>query len=152
MPLEYQKVPLLGLLLTWAWKPGQVSRHGERPPSRWELSQKIREQERTTWGNQSFRKLIPISLFLSLLIYLLLHIGMNTESRGGQQSWPLSKSGALHKKNFLGVLHHLLARRPTDILWSFLSDNQKTCFFPRVFFLKPGTTLQIKLHSYRVRV
>ena len=28
----------------------------------------------------------PISLFLVLLIYLLLHIGMNTESRGGQQS------------------------------------------------------------------
>ena len=28
----------------------------------------------------------PFSLFLGLLIYLLLHIGMNTESRGGQQS------------------------------------------------------------------
>ena len=27
-----------------------------------------------------------ISLFLGLLIYLLLHIGMNTESCGGQQS------------------------------------------------------------------
>ena len=27
-----------------------------------------------------------ISLFLGLLIYLLLHIGMNTESRRGQQS------------------------------------------------------------------
>ena len=26
-----------------------------------------------------------ISLFLGLLIYLLLHIGMNTESHGGQQ-------------------------------------------------------------------
>ena len=26
------------------------------------------------------------SLFFGLLIYLLLHIGMNTESRGGQQS------------------------------------------------------------------
>ena len=28
----------------------------------------------------------PISLFLGLLIYPLLHIGMNTESCGGQQS------------------------------------------------------------------
>ena len=56
------------------------------PCSRWEFSQKNEEQERTTWGNQSFRKLIPFSLFLGLLIYLLLHIGMNTESRGGQQS------------------------------------------------------------------
>ena len=26
-PLEYWKVPLLGLLLAWAWKPGQVNRH-----------------------------------------------------------------------------------------------------------------------------
>ena len=43
-------------------------------------------KKETTWENQSFQKLIPISLFLSLLIYLLLHIGMNTESCGGQQS------------------------------------------------------------------
>ena len=53
-----------------------------------------------------------ISLFWGLLIYLLLHIGMNTESHGGQQSRPLSKSGASHKcikKKVLGVLHHLLA-------------------------------------------
>ena len=39
-----------------------------------------------TWGNQSFRKLIRFLYFWYLLIYLLLHIGMNTESRGGQQS------------------------------------------------------------------
>ena len=44
-----------------------------------------------------------ISLFWGLLRYLLLHIGMNTESHGGQQSWPLSKSGASHKK-VLGIL------------------------------------------------
>ena len=150
-PLEYQKVPLLGLLLMWAWNLGQVSRHGEHPRSRWEFSQKNGEQERMTWGNQSFQKLIPFLYFLGLLIYLLLYLGMNTESRGGQQSWPLSKSGASHKK-VLGILHHLLAMRPADILWSFLSDNQKNLFFPRVFFLKPGTTLQIKLHSYRMRV
>ena len=92
----------------------------------------------------------PISLFLGLLIYLLLHIGMNIESRGSQQSWPLSKSGASHKciKRYIIFWPWV---RPPDILWSFLSDNQKT-FLPRVFFLKPGTTLQIKLHSYRVRV
>ena len=134
VPLEYQKVPLLGLLLTWVWKLGQVSRHGGHPHSRWEFSQKNREQERTTWGNQSFWKLIPISLFLSSIIYLLLHIGMNTESRGDQQSWPLSKSGALHKK-ILGVLHHLLAMRPAYILRPFLSDNQKPYFSLGCFFL-----------------
>ena len=97
VPLEYWKVPLLGLLLAWAWKPGQVSRHGEHPCSRWEFSQKNGEQERTTWGYQSFPETDPISLFWGLLIYLLLHIGMNTESCGGQQSWPLSKSDASHK-------------------------------------------------------
>ena len=55
------------------------------------------EQKRSDMGESVFPETDPISLFLGLLIYLLLHIGMNTESRGGQQSWPLSKSGALHK-------------------------------------------------------
>ena len=50
----------------------------------------------------------------------LLHIGMNAESREGQQSWPLSKSGASHKK-VLGIL------------WSFLSDNQKLISSKGVF-------------------
>ena len=71
-------------------------------------------------GVSVFPETDPISLFWGLLIYLLLHIGMNTESRGGQQSWPLSKSGALHKK-VLGIL------------WSFLSDNQKVIFSKGVF-------------------
>ena len=56
-----------------------------------------REQERSDMGESVFLETDPISLFLGLLIYLLLHIGMNTESRGGQQSCPLSKSGASHK-------------------------------------------------------
>ena len=71
-------------------------------------------------GESVFPETDPISLFWGLLIYLLLHIGMNTESRGGQQSWPLSKSGASHKK-VLGIL------------WSFLSDNQKRIFSKDVF-------------------
>ena len=37
-------------------------------------------------GVSVFPETDPISLFWCLLIYLLLHIGMNTESRGGQQS------------------------------------------------------------------
>ena len=58
----------------------------------------------------------------------------------------------------LGALHHLLAMRPADILWPFLSDNSQSTrklILPGVNFLKPGTTLQrhqIKLHSYRVKV
>ena len=89
--------------------------------------------EKNDMRESVFQETDLISLFLGLLIYLLLHIGMNTESRGGQQSWPLSKSGASHKK-VLGILHHL-AVRPADILWSFLSDNQKTYFFQGCFFL-----------------
>ena len=44
------------------------------------------EQERRDMGESDLPETDPISLFLGLLIYLLLHIGMNTESRGGQQS------------------------------------------------------------------
>ena len=45
-----------------------------------------REQERSDMGESVFPETDPFSLLLGLLIYLLLHIGMNTESRGGQQS------------------------------------------------------------------
>ena len=45
-----------------------------------------REQERIDMGESVFLETDPISLFWGLFIYLLLHIGMNTESRGGQQS------------------------------------------------------------------
>ena len=45
-----------------------------------------RGQERSNMGESVFPETDPISLFLGLLIYLLLHIGMHTESRGGQQS------------------------------------------------------------------
>ena len=66
--------------------PGKISRLGEYPHSRWEFSQKNGEQERNDMGESVFPETDPISLFLSLLRYLLLYIGMNTESRGGQQS------------------------------------------------------------------
>ena len=45
-----------------------------------------REQERSDMGESVFPETDPISLFWGLFIYLLLHIGMNTESCGGQQS------------------------------------------------------------------
>ena len=45
-----------------------------------------REQEGSDMGESAFPETDPFSLFLGLLIYLLLHIGMNTESHGGQQS------------------------------------------------------------------
>ena len=48
---------------------------------RWENG----EREKTTRGNQSFQKLIRF-LFQVCLYTFLLYIGMNTESRGGQQT------------------------------------------------------------------
>ena len=45
-----------------------------------------REARKNDMGVSVFPETDPISLFWGLLIYLLLHIGMNTESRGGQQS------------------------------------------------------------------
>ena len=42
-----------------------------------------REQERSDMGELVFLETDPISLFWGLLIYLLLHIGINTESRWG---------------------------------------------------------------------
>ena len=45
-----------------------------------------REQEGSDMGESVFPETDPICLFFGLLIYLLLHIGMNTESHGGQQS------------------------------------------------------------------
>ena len=44
------------------------------------------EQERSDMGESVFPETDLIFLFLGLLIYLLLYIGMNTESCGGQQS------------------------------------------------------------------
>ena len=40
------------------------------------------EQERSDMGESVFPETDPISLFLGLLIYLLLHIGMNRVTRG----------------------------------------------------------------------
>ena len=56
------------------------------PCSRWEFSQRNEEQERNDMGVSVFPETDPISLFLGVLIYLLLHIGMNIESCGSQQS------------------------------------------------------------------
>ena len=45
-----------------------------------------RGAEKNDMRESVFPETDPISLFWGLLIYLLLHIGMNTESHGGQQS------------------------------------------------------------------
>ena len=47
-------------------------------------------------GISVFPETDPISLFWGLLIYLLLHIGMNTESRQGVSSPDLYQNQVLH--------------------------------------------------------
>ena len=56
-----------------------------------------REQERSNMGESVFLETDPISLFLGLLIYILLHIGMNTES-AGVSSPDLYQNQVLHIK------------------------------------------------------
>ena len=57
------------------------------------------EQERSDMGESVFLETDPFSLFLGLRIYLLLHIGMNTESWGGGVSSPdLYQNQVLHIK------------------------------------------------------
>ena len=48
-----------------------------------EIQPEKQEQERSDMGESVFPETDPISLFLGLLTYLLVHIGMDTESRGG---------------------------------------------------------------------
>ena len=67
-------------------------------PEKWRTRKKDMEES-------VFPETDPISLFLGLLIYLLLHIETNGnfKSRGGQQSLPLSKSGASYKSIHKGL-------------------------------------------------
>ena len=114
---------------------GKISRLGEYPRSRWEFSQK--GKERTTRGNQSFQKLIRFLYFQVAYILFVIHRDEYRLTRG-QQTWPLSKSGASYKiiQKVLGVLHHLLTMRPADILWPFLItvSQPENLFFPGVIF------------------
>ena len=80
---------------------GKISRLGEYPHSRWEFSQK--GKERTTWGNQSFQKLIRFLYFSGSLIYFLLYIGMNTESRRVSRPDPCQNQ-VLHINVYKGLM------------------------------------------------
>ena len=57
-----------------------------------------RGARKNNMGKSVFPETDPTSLFLGLLIYLLLHIGMNTESRGGS-SPDLYQNQVLHIKS-----------------------------------------------------
>ena len=78
-------------------------------------------------------------IFQVRLYTFLLYIGMNTESRGGQQTWPLSQSGASYKIIQRSYGFDIIFW-PWDLLtfygpfW-YRSVNQKTYFSRGDFFL-----------------
>ena len=134
--------------------PGKICRLGEYPCSRWEFSQK--GKERVTRRNQSFQKLIRFLYFQVCLYTFFLYIGMNTESGGVSRPDPCQNQ-VLHIKLYKG-LSGFTSSSSHEACWHFmaLSDNgqsTRNLIFSRGdFFLKLGATLQIKLHSYGVRV
>ena len=66
--------------------PGKISRLGEYPHSRWEFSQKNGEQERNNTGESVFPETDPFFFIFRFAYIPLLYIGVNTESRRGQQT------------------------------------------------------------------
>ena len=98
--------------------PGKISRLDEYPRTRWKFSQKGKEWHGVISLSRNWSNFF---IFQVCLYTFLLYIGMNTKSRGGQQTWPLSQSGASYKiiqRSY--EFHHLLAMRSADILWFFL--------------------------------
>ena len=82
---------------------GKISRLGKYPHSRREFSQKNGEQERNDMGESVFSETNPFSLFSGLLIYFLLYIGMNTESRGVSRPDPCQNQ-VLHINVYKGLM------------------------------------------------
>ena len=103
-PLEYRRVPRLGLPLAWnlnarAKLAGLASTHAPDGNS----ARKTGSKKETTWGNQSFQKLIRFLYFSGLLIYFLLYIGMKTESCGVSRPDPCQNQ-VLHINVYKGLM------------------------------------------------
>ena len=77
--------------------PGKISRLGEYPRSRWEFSQENREQERNDTRESVFPETDPISLFFRFAYIILVIHRDEYRVTWGQQTRPLSKSGASYK-------------------------------------------------------
>ena len=119
-------------------------------------ARKAGSKKETTRRNQSFQKLIRFLYFSGLLIYFLLYIGMNTESHGVSRPDPCQNQ-VLHIKLYKG-LRGFTSSSEHEACWHFMAlsgngqSTRKLIFSRGDFLLKPGATLQIKLHFYRVRV
>ena len=59
-------------------------------------------------GESVFPEIDPFPSFSGLVIYFLLYIGMNTESRGGQQTWPLSESDLTLSQLYKGLMSFII--------------------------------------------
>ena len=83
-------------------------------------ARKMGSEKETTRGISLSRNWSDFFIFQVCLYTFLLYIGMNTESRGGQQTWPLSQSGASYKIIQRSYEFHHLAMKSADVLWPFL--------------------------------
>ena len=97
-----------------------------------------------TQGNQSFQKLIRFLYFSGSLIYFLLYIGMNTESRRVSRPDPCQNQ-VLHINVYKGPRGFTSSSGHEACLhFMALSDNSQSTrklILPGVNFLKPGATL-----------
>ena len=124
--------------------PGKISRLGEYPRTRWEFSQKEKEQH----GG--------ISLSRNWSDFFCYTYGWIQSHTGVSRPDPCQNQ-VLHIKLYKD-LRGFTSSYGHEACWHFmaLSDNcqstRKLIFSRGDFFLKPGATLQIKLHSYKVRV
>ena len=123
-----------------------------QPEKRREREREKREKERKNdMGRPSFGQQGPQLYFQKELLYPQLYIDENVGCRvmQGQPPWPLLRPGFLSANlsytKALCDLHHLLARRPVNILWLFVLikvSQPENLFSLRVIFLKFGATLQ----------
>ena len=102
--------------------PGRISRFGEYPHSRWEFSQKNREQERNDMGELVFPETDPISLFFRF-VYILFVIHRDEYSRPDP-----CHNQVLHIKLYKGLLG-FTSSYGQEACWHFMAVNQKTDFF-----------------------
>ena len=139
--LNSRKCPTLDTFSSGSQKPRQINGRRGYLRSRWRFSWKLRG--RMTWGDQGL-----VSKTRSFIFNRGFYILSYTQSIIGDAKSavfdPYQQPGFffpadLSYTNGLGDLHHLLARRPINILWLLTKTYQPKDLFPlRVIILKFG--------------
>ena len=164
---EQRRVPTLGSLSRGSQKPGQVNRFGEPPRPRWEFSLKRRGREREkerdlTWGEPDFQEtssrcwseklvhpLLPRKAFYTFDCTQRSMDNTKLCSMSSPDSYQ-DQAFSLHSQlctQVLGDLHHLLARRPINILQP-ISDKGSSVVLPKVWCHSQKTINKVTfLHS-----